>query len=202
MQRLVKKELHLHAVVQPFVGNYRGKGCITRSAFADISRKKIDFIYVACGDPHKNHRMLVKAWEILASEGTKPSLCLTLETNKYRKLCEWIEDRKNASRLKITNAGELPLQEIQNLYTQSRALIYPSILETVGLPLVEAKAAGIPIIAAELDYVRDIVNPEQTFNPYSALSIARAVKRFLNVKEQGPNFLDSKKFLKNILTNL
>lgn len=202
MQRLVKKELQLQAVVQPFVGNYIGKGCITQSEFSNISRKNFDFIYVACGEPHKNHRMLIKAWEILPSDGTKPSLCLTLEMNKYRKLCEWIEEIKNASALKINNVGELPLQEILNLYKQSRALVYPSILETVGLPLVEAKAAGIPIIAAELDYVRDMVNPEQTFNPYSALSIARAVKRFLNVKEQEPNFLDSKKFLKNILTNL
>jgi glycosyltransferase involved in cell wall biosynthesis len=57
-------------------------------------------------------------------------------------------------------------------------LIYPSLFESFGLPLLEARQAGLPIIAAELDYVRDIVEPVVSFDPESALSIARAVMRY------------------------
>jgi hypothetical protein len=39
--------------------------------------------------------------------------------------------------------------------------------------------AGLPILAPELDYVRDVCVPIQTFDPHSPVSIARAVKRFL-----------------------
>ena len=39
------------------------------------------------------------------------------------------------------------------------------------------------IIAPELDYVRDLVNPAETFDPNSGLSISRAVKRFLSLGE-------------------
>ena len=37
----------------------------------------------------------------------------------------------------------------------------------------------LPIPASELDYVRDVVNPVETFDAGSAVSIARAVRRFL-----------------------
>ncbi|MGH8848481.1 MAG: glycosyltransferase, partial [Polaromonas sp.] len=40
-----------------------------------------------------------------------------------------------------------------------------------------------PILASELDYVRDVCSPVQTFDPASPVSIARAVKRFLAVPE-------------------
>jgi hypothetical protein len=43
----------------------------------------------------------------------------------------------------------------------------------------EAQAAGLPILAAELDFVRDVCEPTVTFDPHSARSIARAVERFL-----------------------
>ena len=36
----------------------------------------------------------------------------------------------------------------------------------------------MPILAAERDYVRDVVAPVVSFDPESALSIARAVMRY------------------------
>ena len=69
------------------------------------------------------------------------------------------------------------------LYANSRALIFPSKSESFGLPLVEAANMGLPIIAAELDYVRDVCIPVQTFDPDSPVSIARAVRRFLSAPE-------------------
>ena len=38
-----------------------------------------DFIYVATGEPHKNHKRLIEAWKILGRDGIKPSLCLTID---------------------------------------------------------------------------------------------------------------------------
>ncbi len=59
------------------------------------------------------------------------------------------------------------------------ALIFPSKTESLGLPLIEAASAGLPIIASELDFVRDVCVPNETFDPYSSTSISRAVKRLL-----------------------
>ena len=66
-----------------------------------------------------------------------------------------------------------------SLYKKIDCLIYPSTHESFGLPLYEAFQIGIPILASELDYVRDIVDPNQSFNPSSYVSIALSIMRFL-----------------------
>jgi hypothetical protein len=51
------------------------------------------------------------------------------------------------------------------------------------LPLIEAHEAGVDILASEMDFVRDVVDPVQSFNPFSPISIAKSVKRYLKVTE-------------------
>jgi glycosyltransferase involved in cell wall biosynthesis len=85
------------------------------------------------------------------------------------------------------------------MYNQVGALIYPSTFESFGLPLIEARQAGLPVLASELDYVRDILDPEQVFDPESAISIARAVKRFIAIDEPPLSLQDAAGFIKHIL---
>lgn len=160
--------------VMPFVPTQLGSPCATEPL-----PPKYDFLYVASGEPHKNHRRLVEAWELLGAAGLFPSLCLTLDEVKDDELIEWIFNKASASELRIVNTGNVSATEIEKLYAESGALIYPSLFESFGLPLIEASNSGLPLVAAELDYVRDVSNPVQTFEPNSAVSIARAVKRHL-----------------------
>lgn len=161
--------------------------------------KKYDFIYVASGEPHKNHRQLVEAWGLLAEQDIFPSLCLTLDENVSAALCAWIDEQKNSYGLNIKNVGFLPHDQVLGLYSQALALIYPSRFESFGLPLIEARQAGLPVLSAELDYVRDVLDPEQSFDPDSPVSIARAVKRYLGMKEPSLPLSDAKKFLHVLL---
>lgn len=159
---------------------------------------KFDFIYPASGDPHKNHRRLIEAWLILARDGLFPSLCITLDTAKYPVLWTWVDEQTKRSGLNITNLGFLPHEELLMQYHQAKALIYPSLLESFGLPLMEAEEAGLAVVAAELDYVRDILNPVQVFDPLSPLSIARAVRRFLGRPGSELALLTAKEFLERV----
>ncbi len=142
-----------------------------------------DFVYVSDGEAHKNHRNLIKAWAILADEGLRPTLALTL-TIRDKKLREEVELAAHLRQLAIVDLGHLPRIEIMALYRRAKALIFPSKSESMGLPLVEASRVGLPILAGELDYVRDVCEPRETFNPDSPVSIARAVKRFLGNAER------------------
>lgn len=160
-----------------------------------------DFVYVASGEPHKNHLRLIEAWCLLAEEGIFPSLCLTLDINRFADLCIQIESMKQRYGLKVDNHGELTHQDVLALYKKSRAALYPSLFESFGLPLIEARQAGIPVLASELDYVRDVLDPEQVFDPQSAVSIARAVKRFLEIEERALPLLDASEFLKQIMAS-
>jgi hypothetical protein len=68
--------------------------------------------------------------------------------------------------------------------------------------LIEARQAGLPILASELDYVRDVIDPEQTFYPGSPTSIARAVNRFIGIEEQALPLLDAQDFMEYVSAQL
>lgn len=196
MQALVKKSLSMNSEIFPFVVN-------TKLFSGDVGKVPVDgkmyeFIYVASGEPHKNHRNLVKAWILLAQRDIHPFLVLTLNDEQFAELISWIDKQKNEYDLNILNFGLVSGDEIKNLYLKSRTLIFPSTLESFGIPLIEARSAGLSIVASELDYVRDIVDPEESFDPSSPVSIARAVQRLLGEKETKLAPLDAESFLQNL----
>ena len=145
------------------------------------TEKKWDFIYVADGLAQKNHNLLFQAWEELANQGIFPSLLLTLGDNE-KALIKKINQLQDRGVL-VKNLGEVSHEEIINKYSECSALIYPSLRESFGLPLLEAAKLEVPILASELDYVYDVCRPSTTFNPNSFMSISRAVKRFLDKED-------------------
>ena len=160
-----------------------------------------DFLYVADGEAHKNHKRLVEAWVLLAQQGFKPSLALTL-SSRDEILLGWIKQQIKTHGLKITNLGQLPHDNLLTIYDKSRALIFPSISESFGIPLLEARQAGLPIVASELDFVRDVCEPVQSFNPYSANSIVRAVRRFMGLADKPLTPVSAAVFLNSVLGRL
>jgi glycosyltransferase involved in cell wall biosynthesis len=161
--------------------------------------KEHDFVYVASGDPHKNHKRLIEAWCLLAQQEIFPSLCLTLDEKIFADLWNWINKQKLEFGLKLENRGSISHSQVLQLYMQAGALIYPSTFESFGLPLIEARQAELPVLASELDYVRDVLDPEETFDPESAVSIAKAVKRFMGLEEKALSVLSAENFLQKLL---
>lgn len=160
---------------------------------------KYDFAYVASGEAHKNHGNLLEAWRLLANAGLKPSLALTINPQLSPLLSEEIARHTQEYELNIVNLGQIPALDIPNLYQSSSALIFASKTESLGLPLIEATQLGLPVIAPELDYVRDIIQPAETFNPNSPVSIARAVRRFLGNAEPAVQIHSAEEFLAEVL---
>lgn len=142
------------------------------------------FIYPASGDPHKNHKKLVEAWALLKADGLRPILHLTVDPALHPGLVRWIDTQRAIGELAIFNHGHLPPGDLARLSAKADALIYPSLSESFGLPLLDARRQGLPVIAGELDYVRDSATPIETFDPLSARSISRAVRRFMGSPEE------------------
>lgn len=161
--------------------------------------RRWEFLYVADGVAHKNHRRLLEAWRLLAEDGLRPTLALTLGPRDSALIGE-VDDAVRRHGLLIENLGELPHRDIMRAYHQAGALVFPSTSESFGLPLVEAKQSGLPIVASERDFVRDVCTPVQTFDPNSAVSIARAVKRFLGCEEMTIALRSPRQFLDEVLT--
>lgn len=136
-----------------------------------------DFACISSADPHKNLHRLFGAWKLLAQDGLYPSLALTFTTAPQALLTELHQLQQQG--LKITNVKEGSREHAFEIYAKSKALIFPSLTESFGMPLIEGAAYGLPILAGELDYVREFVTPVQTFDPFSERSIYRALRRYL-----------------------
>lgn len=160
-----------------------------------------DFIYVASAGPHKNHRRLIEAWCLLAEEGARPSLCITVDRQDDMALCQWMDAMVAEHKLQLTNVGAITHANVLDLYRDAGALLYVSKVESFGIPLIEAQRAGLPIVAAERDYVRDILDPAESFDPESARSMARAVKRFMGIQSEPLQIVDATTFLGIVLGN-
>ncbi|MFT0876644.1 glycosyltransferase [Rhodopseudomonas sp. G2_2311] len=174
MQRMVQTALiGMQVQVVPFIVPSNPAQTVERTSDSPL------FIYPAHDDPHKNHKNLIEAWTLLAIEGLFPILALTLEDGNNRLIDPIAGCRGRGG--KIRCLGALSHMQMIEEYRSATALVYPSLTESLGLPLVEAQQVGLPIVASELDFVRDICDPVESFNPYSPISIARSIKRLLRI---------------------
>jgi glycosyltransferase involved in cell wall biosynthesis len=150
---------------------------------AQRQEQRWDFIYPADGALHKNHGVLIDAWVRLARLGVRPSLLLTVAPDSA--IGRAASAAAALDGVRIECSGSVPHGQLLGIYAQCSALVFPSLMESFGLPLVEATGLGLPIVAAELDYVRDICKPAETFDPRSAVSLSRAVLRHMG-REEAP----------------
>jgi glycosyltransferase involved in cell wall biosynthesis len=139
------------------------------------------FIYVCNSSKHKNHKRLMDAFIKAANKiHGKLHLKLTLSDNDFKK-SEY--NRTNIpNNLLIQNIGIVGKERLSDLYLESKFLIFPSLNESLGLPLIEAVNRGCFIIASDKEYVKEVVNPSIVFNPYSSDSISEAIVNSLSNK--------------------
>jgi glycosyltransferase involved in cell wall biosynthesis len=78
--------------------------------------------------------------------------------------------------------GYLGGQELASAYASADAFIFPSCTETLGLVLLEAMAAGCPVVAARAGGIPDIVTDGETgylFNPQDSQGAIVATQKLL-----------------------
>ena len=153
----------------------------------NLNRKiKYDFIYPASGLKHKNHNLLIKSLIILSHLNIYPSIVFTLTDNEYDLLN--IKNIKNKHNLKIFNFRTFERKKFYHLLKKSRALIYPSISESLGLPLLEANHFGLDILTSNLSFAQDYNISKYTFNPLDSFSIAKTIHKYLEDKNLINNY--------------
>lgn len=136
--------------------------------------EEICFAYIADGQIQKNHLFLLKAWKVLfESYNINYRLILTV-SNSYPDLLFQIDKLQKAG-LNIENLGLVPHSDILTIYTKINYLIYPSLIESFGLPLIEATSLGCDVIAIEKEYVTDIIKPSRTFSEYRFMDLVESI---------------------------
>lgn len=132
------------------------------------------FLYVADGVPQKNHIRLLEAWEYLYDNyQMNTELHLTIP-RRFTDLHAAITRLVNNG-LKIVNHPILDREALNELYSECRYLVFPSLAESFGLPLLEAALAGCGILSADLPYVYDVIKPSAVFDPEKPEEMAGVV---------------------------
>ena len=140
------------------------------------ANSKFTFIYPAFPRVFKNFEVICKAAEILEKRGVNEVefiLTITGSENRYSK---YVRDKNKSSLVKFIGLQERKV--LYDLYESSDCLIFPSKLETWGLPLTEYKASGKPILAADLPYAHETVgayNKVRFFDPDDASALAELI---------------------------
>ena len=160
-----------HCLIIPFYDN--GKYTTGYKPFHE--RSKDEFVFISNPSPQKNYPALLDAWEYLLEKGIKPRLHVTIDDTAPQFIIRVNE--LNGRGAEITNHAYLDPRE---LYFNCPYLIFPSVIESFGLPLIEAADSGMKVLASDLPYVHDVIVPSLTFDPYNMVSIADAVTKALN----------------------
>jgi glycosyltransferase involved in cell wall biosynthesis len=99
---------------------------------------------------------------------------------------------------RIKKIGFVPENEITCLYNLADIYVYPSLYEGFGLPVLEAQACGVPVIASNVTSIPEVGKDSVCYvNPTSVHSLAEAILKVASDRKYR-NFLIQKGF-KNIL---
>jgi glycosyltransferase involved in cell wall biosynthesis len=129
---------------------------IDRLASTPKPRPTFVFIYPALPRVFKNVETLCKAAQILASRGGSGfEVRLTLDGSENR-YAGWLRNRFGDT-AQVRFIGRQTKDEMAAHYGEASAVVFPSKLETWGLPITEGKAQRLPLLVADLPYARETV---------------------------------------------
>lgn len=144
---------------------------------AQVCHDKKDYVLIGNYNfGNRGHNELIEAWKILNDKGIHRTLHLTVDWQDAG--FKAIEMKYNFEELGIVNHGFVDFKSVVDLYGRSKAIVYPSRNESLGLGLIEAVYYGCDVISADLPYTYSVCTPSEVFDPYSAQSIAAAIERY------------------------
>lgn len=140
------------------------------------------FLYPALPRVFKNLQVLGEAAQLLQARGiTGFEIRLTVDGSENR-YARWLKARFGSTP-GLAFLGRQSRQQMAAHYAQAHALLFPSKLETWGLPITEAKQCGLPMLVADAAYSRETVGDYDRvdfFAPDDAASLATLMQAMID----------------------
>ena len=126
--------------------------------------------------PHKNEFRIVEAF---AKAKLDSQIHLVFTGQVTGKLGRWIDAHQVTSRVDFV--GMVSEEKLPSLYRGAEALIFPSLYEGFGLPIVEAMACGTPVLTSNITAMPEVAgNAALLVDPRSVEQLSRAMREILD----------------------
>ena len=138
-----------------------------------VGVKSTYVVYPATFRPHKNHERLFEAMRY-----TYTNLQLVLTTGEAhdpkatKRLAQRIEEMHLGHRILIQ--GRLDTDDYRALLAGAECLVFPSLEEGFGIPVLEAQAIRVPVIASRRSALADVAQGSLEIDPENVASPTRS----------------------------
>ena len=125
-----------------------------------FNHQEVHFVFPATPRLFKKHDTIVRSLSILKEKN--PDLVKNIKIHftlskealpKLHALIHKFELDEN-----FIFEGVLPITKLNELYKSSNCLLFPSVVETLGLPLVEAASFGLPVLVSDEEYSHAVIS--------------------------------------------
>jgi glycosyltransferase involved in cell wall biosynthesis len=151
------------------------------------------FIYAANFWKHKNHEMLLTAFGMACNHGLPPDIKLVC-TGSPGERQDWLLKAVSAMNLseRVIFPGYIPNEELNVLLKNSAALIFPSLYEGFGLPVIEAMSAGVPVACSNTTSLPEVAaDAAILFDPRVPGDISKAMLSLAADRELRANLVEA-----------
>jgi len=144
----------------------------------DVAPYELPFPYLLCVSNRKLHKNEFRQVEAFAKSGLAPWMRLVFTGNSTAELAGCIE------RYRLTQSvhfvGLVPDSQLPSLYRSAEALVFASLYEGFGLPVLEAMACGTPVITANTSALAEVAgDAAMLVDPTSVDQITVAMQQII-----------------------
>jgi glycosyltransferase involved in cell wall biosynthesis len=136
-------------------------------------------------EPRKNLVALVEAVRILRARGDFAAQLLIAGGSGWRNssIYESVA-RAGLTQGEIMFLNYVPEEDLPRLYSGARSFVLPSLYEGFGIPLIEAMACGVPVVASDVSSIPEVVRDAAILvSPRRPQEFADAIARLGNDEE-------------------
>ncbi len=129
---------------------------ILREELKDIFKIRPTYLIVSTIEPRKNHKYLLDVFNKLWEDNIDVNLVIVGRVGwKVEEIMDRIKNHKLLNK-KLFHLSNINDKELLYCYQNSKMLLFPSIIEGFGLPIIESLSNSLPVLASNIPIHREV----------------------------------------------
>lgn len=168
--------------VPPTLTAYLGTRLMTRPDHTQCPLDRPYFVMLGTIEGRKNHILMLNIWRDMVADMGENAPVLVIIGKRGWESEQAVDLLERCPGLSghVLELPHCPDEEVARYFLHARALLFPSFTEGYGMPLIEALATGLPVIASDIEVFRELAGdiPEY-LSPIDGLGWRKTIEAYL-----------------------